>query len=133
MKKGLILQNGAQNVGLIHLTPVILLMKGGQIMDLLKSMNDAMRYIEDNLTNEIGFKVVARLAHCSEYHFKRMFSFREVPYLKLFFNTKHILPINSFENQYNKAGNFRIPSIISILQFKNFYSILIFDWDFILN
>lgn len=50
-------------------------MKGGHLMDLLKSMNDAMRYIEDNLTNEIDFKVVARIAHCSEYHFKRMFSF----------------------------------------------------------
>jgi AraC family transcriptional regulator len=50
-------------------------MKGGHIMDLLKSMNDAMRYIEDNLTNEIDFKMVARIAHCSEYHFKRMFSF----------------------------------------------------------
>lgn len=34
-----------------------------------------MRYIEDNLTNEIDFKVVARIAHCSEYHLKRMFSF----------------------------------------------------------
>jgi AraC family transcriptional regulator len=44
-------------------------------MDLLKNMNDAMRYIEENLTDEIDFKVVARLAHCSEYHFKRMFSF----------------------------------------------------------
>lgn len=38
-------------------------------------MNTAMRYIEDNLTNEIDFKEVARLALCSEYHFKRMFSF----------------------------------------------------------
>ncbi|MEO4052802.1 AraC family transcriptional regulator [Solibacillus sp. CAU 1738] len=44
-------------------------------MDLLKSMNDAMRYIEDNLTNEIDFKVVARIANCSGYHFTRMFSF----------------------------------------------------------
>lgn len=44
-------------------------------MDSLKNMNDAMKYIEENLTNEIDFKVVARLAHCSEYHFKRMFSF----------------------------------------------------------
>lgn len=50
-------------------------MKGGHLMDLLKSMNDALRYIEDNLTNEIDFKEVARIAHCSEYHFKRMFSF----------------------------------------------------------
>ncbi|MGD6993917.1 AraC family transcriptional regulator [Sutcliffiella horikoshii] len=44
-------------------------------MDLLKNMNIAMKYIEENLTNEIDFKVVARTAHCSEYHFKRMFSF----------------------------------------------------------
>lgn len=44
-------------------------------MDSLKNMNDAMRYIEENLTNEIDFKEAARIAHCSEYHFKRMFSF----------------------------------------------------------
>ncbi|MGD6777591.1 AraC family transcriptional regulator [Sutcliffiella horikoshii] len=44
-------------------------------MDLLKDMNTAMKYIEENLTNEIDFKIVARTAHCSEYHFKRMFSF----------------------------------------------------------
>ncbi|KFM99588.1 AraC family transcriptional regulator [Bacillus clarus] len=44
-------------------------------MDSLKNMNAAMQYIEDNLTNEIDFKKVARLAFCSEYHFKRMFSF----------------------------------------------------------
>ncbi|WP_226683008.1 AraC family transcriptional regulator [Sutcliffiella horikoshii] len=44
-------------------------------MDLLKDMNTAMKYIEENLTNEIDFKMVARIAHCSEYHFKRMFSF----------------------------------------------------------
>ncbi|MEK5393402.1 AraC family transcriptional regulator [Margalitia sp. FSL K6-0131] len=44
-------------------------------MDLLKNMNDALQYIEENLTNDIDFKVVARLAFCSEYHFKRMFSF----------------------------------------------------------
>jgi AraC family transcriptional regulator len=44
-------------------------------MDLLKNMNDAMKYIEEKLTNEIDYKVIARVAHCSEYHFKRMFSF----------------------------------------------------------
>jgi len=44
-------------------------------MDMLKGMNTAMKYIEENLTNEIDFKEVARIAHCSEYHFKRMFSF----------------------------------------------------------
>lgn len=44
-------------------------------MDLLKNMNGALKYIEENLTNDIDFKEVARLAFCSEYHFKRMFSF----------------------------------------------------------
>lgn len=44
-------------------------------MDLLKNMNSAIRYIEENLTNDIDFKEVARRAYCSEYHFKRMFSF----------------------------------------------------------
>ncbi|SIQ02892.1 AraC family transcriptional regulator [Peribacillus simplex] len=44
-------------------------------MDLLKNMNGAINFIEENLTNEIDFKEVARIAYCSEYHFKRMFSF----------------------------------------------------------
>lgn len=44
-------------------------------MDSLKNMNEALGYIEENLTNDIDFKEVARLALCSEYHFQRMFSF----------------------------------------------------------
>ncbi|MEK4935117.1 AraC family transcriptional regulator [Bacillus sp. FSL M7-1345] len=44
-------------------------------MDSLKNMNAAMQYIEDNLTHEIDFKEVAKIALCSEFHFKRMFSF----------------------------------------------------------
>ncbi|CDQ18497.1 AraC family transcriptional regulator [Halobacillus karajensis] len=44
-------------------------------MDMLKTMNEAMNYLEETLTETIDFKKVARVAHCSEYHFKRMFSF----------------------------------------------------------
>ncbi|MGG2087088.1 AraC family transcriptional regulator [Priestia aryabhattai] len=44
-------------------------------MDLLRNMNSALHYIEENVTNDIDFRKVARLALCSEYHFKRMFSF----------------------------------------------------------
>lgn len=44
-------------------------------MDSLKKMNEALNYIEENLTGEIDVKEVARLACCSEYHFTRMFSF----------------------------------------------------------
>lgn len=44
-------------------------------MDSLKSMNDALQYMEEHLQDEIDFAEVARRAYCSEYHFKRMFSF----------------------------------------------------------
>ncbi len=43
-------------------------------MDFVKNMNAALNYIEENLTAEIDFKEAARLACCSEYHFKRMFT-----------------------------------------------------------
>ena len=51
------------------------MMKGGYSMDLLSRMNSAMAYIEENLTNDIDYSEVAKIAYCSEYHFKRMFSF----------------------------------------------------------
>ncbi|WP_261133411.1 AraC family transcriptional regulator [Bacillus sp. Marseille-Q3570] len=44
-------------------------------MDTLKNLNEAIAYIEEKLTDEIDFKEAARRAYCSEYHFKRMFSF----------------------------------------------------------
>ena len=51
------------------------MIKGGHGMDLLRNLNEAIKYIEENLTDDIDFKEVARRAYCSEYHFKRMFSF----------------------------------------------------------
>ncbi len=44
-------------------------------MELLKNMNDALEYIENNLTEKIDYSEVAKIAMCSEYHFNRMFSF----------------------------------------------------------
>lgn len=44
-------------------------------MDMLQNMNAALQYIEENLTKTIDYKEVAKAAMCSEYHFKRMFSF----------------------------------------------------------
>lgn len=44
-------------------------------MDAMQLLNRALTYIEENLAGEIDFEEVARLACCSEYHFKRMFSF----------------------------------------------------------
>jgi AraC family transcriptional regulator len=38
-------------------------------------MNQAMAYIEENLADEIDMQQVEKLALCSAYHFRRMFSF----------------------------------------------------------
>ncbi|WP_135551333.1 AraC family transcriptional regulator [Paenibacillus cymbidii] len=44
-------------------------------MNTLEHWNRAMAYIERQLGGEIDLQEAARLALCSEYHFKRMFSF----------------------------------------------------------
>ncbi|MCW5848253.1 MAG: AraC family transcriptional regulator [Anaerolineae bacterium] len=44
-------------------------------MSSLENMNLALAYIEKNLTEEIDFRQVENLALCSEYHFRRVFSF----------------------------------------------------------
>ena len=44
-------------------------------MDSLSSMNKALAYIENHLTDNIDYSEVSKIACCSEYHFKRMFSF----------------------------------------------------------
>lgn len=44
-------------------------------MNTLDHMNQALKYIEDHLTEEIDLKEAAKKAFCSEYHFSRMFSF----------------------------------------------------------
>lgn len=44
-------------------------------MESIKHLNLAMKYIEANLDGEIDMLKVAQIAGCSEYHFRRMFSF----------------------------------------------------------
>lgn len=44
-------------------------------MDWHEKMNAAVDYIENNLAGNIDIREAARFAHCSEYHFRRMFSF----------------------------------------------------------
>ena len=44
-------------------------------MNWQKSMNNAMEYIEDNLAEKIDYCMAAKLANCSEWEFRRLFSF----------------------------------------------------------
>lgn len=43
-------------------------------MDTLKQFNLAMRYIEDHLDDDLDYGQMARLAGCTEYHFRRVFA-----------------------------------------------------------
>ena len=44
-------------------------------MNPLTQMNQAMDYIEEHLMDEISFERIAQISGCSEYHFRRMFSY----------------------------------------------------------
>ena len=44
-------------------------------MSAIQQLNNALAYIENNLDRDIDMAHVARLAGCSEHHFRRMFSF----------------------------------------------------------
>lgn len=44
-------------------------------MDWLTKMNDALNYIEENLTNDIDYDEIAKKACTSSYNFQRMFGF----------------------------------------------------------
>lgn len=43
-------------------------------MDTITQMNEALKYLENNLGGDIDFGEMSRIAGCSEYHFRRMFS-----------------------------------------------------------
>lgn len=44
-------------------------------MDWIKLFNEAINYIEDNLTGEISYDTVSKIVGCSIYNFQRMFSY----------------------------------------------------------
>jgi AraC-like DNA-binding protein len=44
-------------------------------MDWQKSMNQALDYIENNLLCDIDYYAAAKIMNCSEWEFRRIFSF----------------------------------------------------------
>jgi len=44
-------------------------------MNWIERLNAAINYIEDNITEDLDFSDIAKVAHCSPYHFQRMFIF----------------------------------------------------------
>ncbi|HGM3508047.1 TPA: GyrI-like domain-containing protein [Clostridioides difficile] len=44
-------------------------------MEWIERLNKAINYIEENITKEIEYEQVAKIACCSTYHFQRMFAY----------------------------------------------------------
>ncbi|MCL2828854.1 MAG: AraC family transcriptional regulator [Oscillospiraceae bacterium] len=44
-------------------------------MDWIERLNQAIAYMEAHMTEEIDYMQVAKIAHCSSYHFQRMFAY----------------------------------------------------------
>ncbi len=44
-------------------------------MDWIESLNDAIGYIEEHLTEEIDYERLGQITCCSSYHFQRMFTY----------------------------------------------------------
>ena len=44
-------------------------------MDWIERLNEAINYIEENLTDKIDYSKLGQIACCSSYHFQRMFTY----------------------------------------------------------
>lgn len=44
-------------------------------MDWISQLNNAIEFMEQNMTEEIDYEQVAKIAHCSLFHFQRMFGY----------------------------------------------------------
>ena len=44
-------------------------------MDCLERLNQALDYMEDNLSGNISYERAAQIACCSTFHFQRMFTY----------------------------------------------------------
>lgn len=68
-------KTGTEMVGPRRRLSAIVGVEGGHGVNSLKDLNAALDYIEEHLTAHIDLGAAARVAGCSAYHFKRMFSF----------------------------------------------------------
>lgn len=77
---------------------------GGRInVDCLKRMNEVIDFIEDNITCDIDYREIAKIACCPNYHFQRMFSFiTEIPLSE--YIRRRRLTLAAFELQQNNSS-----------------------------
>lgn len=59
----------------LYLSYIVTIISGGGSMDWQKGLNQAIDYIESNLTDEIDLTLAAKYLGCSTWEFQRIFSF----------------------------------------------------------
>jgi len=72
-------------------------------MNWMERLNAAIDYIEDNLTDEIDYKIISQKACCSYYNFQRMFTFVfNTPLSEYIRNRKLTLAASELQNEKSK-------------------------------
>lgn len=68
-------------------------------MDWVERLNNAIKYIEEHLTDKIEYEELAKLLCCSTYHFQRMFAFMNgVPLSEYIRRRKLSLAVSDIQN-----------------------------------
>ena len=99
-------------------------------MDWVKQLNESINYIEENLTGEISYEVISKIAGCSVYNFQRMFSYIADKPLSEYIRSRRLTMaafdlINSTERIIDIALKYGYESQDAFTRaFKNFHGVL---------
>lgn len=75
-------------------------------MEWLSCLNEAVNYMEEHLGDEIDLDRVARIAHCSSFHFQRMFSYlADIPLSEYIRRRKMTRAVFDLQNSDEKIIN----------------------------
>ena len=87
-------------------------------MDWVERLNNAIKYIEEHLTDKIEYEELAKLLCCSTYHFQRMFAFMNgVPLSEYIRRRKLSLAVSDIQNDE------RIVDMLLLLHFVEHFRI----------
>ncbi|MDX9918108.1 MAG: AraC family transcriptional regulator [Gudongella sp.] len=99
-------------------------------MDWVKQLNESINYIEENLTGEISYEVISKIAGCSVYNFQRMFSYIADKPLSEYIRSRRLTMaafdlLNSTDRIIDIAFKYGYESQDAFTRaFKNFHSVL---------
>lgn len=103
---------------------------GVRRLDWVKQLNGAINYIEENLTGEISYETISKIAGCSVYNFQRMFTYIADKPLSEYIRNRRLTMaafdlLNSTERIIDISLKYGYESQDSFTRaFKNFHGVL---------